>query len=140
MTDGLKNLIRSAELSGVQLRILGLGATYNDYSDKLRNYIRFFTSALRETDGEKDIDVDGRISNTVNVNPTASATQEGTEWTMDGSHRTVLYENEYLDLRDDDTVMLIDAYDVLLFPAVRRAGLVSYPIAVCAAIAFELPV
>ena len=116
MTDGLKNLIRSAELSGVQLRILGLGASYHDYSDKLRNYIRFFTSSL------KGVDVDGSSST---EDPAASATQEGSEWTIDGSHRTVLYEDEYLDLRDDDVVMLIDAYDVLLFPAVRRAGLVS---------------
>jgi hypothetical protein len=36
----------------------------------------------------------------------------------------VVYDLEGLQLNDDDVVVLMDAYDVLLVPAVRRAGLV----------------
>jgi hypothetical protein len=60
----------SAKLSGIELTVLGLGETYQNYDDKLKHYYSF------------------------------------------------LHESTVA--KDDDIVVFIDAYDVLLFPHSRR--------------------
>jgi hypothetical protein len=72
-TDGLAKLLYSAEIAGVDIKVVGLGRPYKGYQSKAEWYIE----AL------------GAIGSNVTI-------------------------------RDDEVVVLIDAYDVFVFPSVRR--------------------
>jgi len=126
-TEGLGNLRRSAQLAGLvevgadgtplddgdddsataaagkgkgkgkgprrhTFRVVGLGAPYEDYTDK----IRALHTSLRQTPA-----------------PAPTAAAAGTRAVPSPSPTAVIH--------DDDVVVVVDAYDVLLLPAVRAA-------------------
>jgi hypothetical protein len=75
----LQNLLTSAKLSGVEVKVLGLGRKYHSYAQKIDWY-----------------------------------------------HEEIVERSRGGAVADDDLVVLLDAYDVIFTPAVRRIGEVVF--------------
>jgi hypothetical protein len=113
----LETLRKSARVAGVELTVLGIGKPWNGFEAKVDAYFNYLfpscpqsdaIAQLREKarnfecfDSECDEIVNTGVNGNISSNSTTSCDNGGP--------------------RDDDVVMFIDSYDVILFPYVHNA-------------------
>ena len=103
------------------LQVLGVGTEYADYSSKTQAYYDFLH--------RKSSDGGGINSNNTNSNSESSSDNNS-------SSPVTPNHNHYV-VHDDDVVLLMDAYDVLVFPYIQHSARIlaeesSAPILFCA--------
>lgn len=89
-TDGLEKLVMSSIISGLPLEVIGLGKPWRNWGDLIAGIGEFLNSH------------NDNISSNNNNNNNKMETANRASWS------------------DDDVVVIVDAYDVLLTPGMRR--------------------